>query len=92
MPEKRHTVWCVSFLLCGDGFEKLNAARVSAAGEGWTEPNLYFCPPGRNANESVLPFWTLATVMARPEASEPVPLLIVFMDEKHQHEGYERPK
>jgi len=28
-------------------FEKLNAARMSAAGEGWTEPNLYFSSPLR---------------------------------------------
>ena len=28
---------------------------MSAAGEGSTEPNLYFCPSGRNVNESVLP-------------------------------------
>ena len=28
---------------------------MSAAGEGWTEPNLYFRPLGGNANESVLP-------------------------------------
>ena len=27
---------------------------MSAAGEGWTEPNLYFFPfPGKNANESL---------------------------------------
>ena len=26
------------------GFEQLNAARMSAAGEGWTEPNLNFHP------------------------------------------------
>ena len=25
-----------------DRFERLNAARISAAGEGWTEPILYF--------------------------------------------------
>ena len=28
----------------------LNAARMSAAGEGWTEPNLNFLPTGENAN------------------------------------------
>jgi len=27
-----------------DRFERSNAARVSAAGDGSTEPNLYFCP------------------------------------------------
>jgi hypothetical protein len=36
------------------GFENLNAARMSAAGEGSTEPNLNFYPLGKNANESVL--------------------------------------
>ena len=33
----------LAVLFCAEeGFEQLNAARVSAAGEGWTEPNLYF--------------------------------------------------
>ena len=36
------------------GLEESNAARVSAAGEGWTEPNINSCPKGRNANESHL--------------------------------------
>jgi len=47
------------FFCFGDGFEQFNAARMSAAGDGSTEPNLYFCPLGRNANESVLPHQTL---------------------------------
>ena len=42
---------------------------MSAAGEGSTEPNLYFCPMGRNANESVLPCSTIRKA-ARPQASE----------------------
>ncbi len=29
-------------MACGGGFEKLNATRTSVAGEGWTEPILYF--------------------------------------------------
>ena len=34
----------VSFLVWYSqiGFEKLNATRMSVAGEGWTEPNLHF--------------------------------------------------
>ena len=30
--------------LTRDRFEQINAARMSAVGEGWTEPNLYFHP------------------------------------------------
>ena len=52
--KKSNTIWCWTFCIEG-GFEQLNAARMSAAGDGSTEPNLYFCPVGRNANESVLP-------------------------------------
>ena len=38
------------------GFEQSNATvRRTVARDGLTEPNLYFCPLGRNANESVLP-------------------------------------
>ncbi|MBR5617468.1 MAG: hypothetical protein IKW50_04725, partial [Oscillospiraceae bacterium] len=33
------------FLLCADRFEKLNAARMSAAREGLTERHLYFHSP-----------------------------------------------
>jgi hypothetical protein len=29
------------------GFERFNAARTSAAGDGWTEPNQNFLPPWR---------------------------------------------
>ncbi len=36
-----------------EGLEKSNVARMSATGEGWTEPNIYFCPLGRNVNESL---------------------------------------
>ena len=35
------------------GLERLNAARTSAAGDGSTEPNLYFAPQEQNANESL---------------------------------------
>ena len=45
---KRGDTQRVSPLLFGAsrrmGLEKLNAARMSAAGEGWTESNLNFCP------------------------------------------------
>ena len=54
--KKSNTIWCWTFCI-ESGFEQLNAARMSAAGDGSTEPNLYFCPVGRNANESVLPCW-----------------------------------
>jgi len=30
--------------ICIDRFERSNAAPMSAAGDGWTEPNRYFCP------------------------------------------------
>ena len=33
------------------GFEQSNAAQTSAAGDGWTETNLYFCE-SKNVNES----------------------------------------
>jgi hypothetical protein len=34
-------------------FEQFNAVRMSTAGEGWTEPNLYLRPfPDANANKS----------------------------------------
>ena len=33
-----------TFFLAIDRFERLNAARTSAAGDGLTEPNHYFCP------------------------------------------------
>ena len=33
-----------TFFLAIDRFERSNAARMSAAGDGWTEPNHYFCP------------------------------------------------
>ena len=35
-----------------DRFEDLNATRASVAGEGWTEPNLYFCPLDKNEIKS----------------------------------------
>ena len=45
-----------SFLGMWMGREQFNAVRMSADGKGSTEPLLYFCPEGRNANESRL-FW-----------------------------------
>ena len=42
--KKDTTQRVVSFLVWYSqiGFEKLNATRMSVAGEGWTEPNLHF--------------------------------------------------
>ena len=37
----------------GKGLEQLNAARMSAAGDGLTEPNLYLLPVGADVNESL---------------------------------------
>jgi hypothetical protein len=50
----------VGLFVVVDGFEKSNAARMSAAGGGSTEPNLNFHSllGNENANESVLPCWT----------------------------------
>ena len=54
---------------------KSNTARMSAAGEGWTEPNLYFRPLGGNANESVLPCWMFCRNRHGPPAGERIRLL-----------------
>ena len=47
-----NTIWCWSFFIDDDRFEDLNAARMSAAGDGWTEPILNFDHEDQNANKS----------------------------------------
>ena len=47
----------VSVLFCLLGLEHQNSARMSAAGDGSTEPHICFRPfPGENANESLLAY------------------------------------
>ena len=49
----------VSVLFISQGLEHQNAARMSAAGDGSTEPHICFRPfPGENANESLLAYQT----------------------------------
>ena len=51
--KNRYPKWDNGFSNMSEGLEQSNAARMSAAGDGLTEPNLYFCPKDRNANESL---------------------------------------
>jgi len=53
--KKPDTQWVSGFLV-KRRFEQSNAARMSAAGDGWAEPNHNFHPPqeDENANESLL--------------------------------------
>ena len=52
--KNRYPIRDSGFSFCqGKGLEQSNAARRSAAGEGWTEPNFYLLPTGADANESL---------------------------------------
>jgi len=52
-PKKEPTPFGVGSFLCVGRFERSNATRASVAGDGLTEPNLYFSSvKKKNANKS----------------------------------------
>ena len=63
----------------------LNAARMSAAGDGLTEPNLYFCPHrGKNANRVRPQFSSIFPIAKSMFFCYNVKYMIVNRDERKE--------
>ena len=64
IPNRVSVFFCLREL----GLERLNAARMSAAGDGWTEPSNYFSSldAKKNANESNKGFTNKAVSSSQP--------------------------